>query len=917
MDTITIIQHNVHTWNTNKFLLSNTYLQQNPDIILLNSTGVKDTETIKVFGYNTYKINSQNTLHDGSAILVKTNIQHRITDDFDTDVLQVTISTITGPINIATTYLPPRRPYLPFTDFHRLATQNAPTYIIGDLNARHTVLNYNDCNNVGKAIKKLIDNKKLNYQGPHFHTFFSSNNTSTPDIILTNNKTYHNMEIKPGPTTSSDHIPILIKITTHAIKTTTAPIPNYNAANWEMFTRDTEDAHKNINTNPYMTTQQLNTSLQQWTNTITDAMKTHIPLKRTITQQKALTNHTIKSLTYYAENITTESNISGWSPLKYATLKRIKHAIIKECKHIQNKHWEDKIKTLVDRHKDAKKFWSQIKRLKGNPNNLENYIIHDNEKIYNIERQEQIFRNIWSKNFQISQQEKAEFDQHTDNIVTQFLDTNIELFTPHPHGDPDKLNDNHPLLYKITTDTTKHIIKTLKNNTPGESKINKTILQNLSPESTVILTKLFNIALSMGYFPENFKHAKLKLIPKANKQPTDPNNYRPISLLEVQGKIFEKIINQRLRTHLETHTLIPASQHGFRQNKSTNTAIATLTELLANALTTNKITTIVTRDISKAFDKVWHQGLKYKLTTINLPDNYIKLLSSFLDSRTARITIKTHTGPPIPLLSGVPQGSNLSPTLFSIYTSDIPLPGPQCTYIAYADDITQIISQPGKSRKFLARKVQAEISKINQYENKWKIKTNINKFNIFPVSIIKTEPINVNNHIIPYSSKANILGLTIHNKGYTRQITNNIAKAKHALYTLKIFHKLTTNIKLHLIKACVIPMLIYPDYPLATLSKHAISKLQKIQNQALRFAYNEKYPYRKTTLDLHQLSNLKPINIILHERAQKTKYTLQHILQDNTYIQTITENQNNNSEHTWFKKTAKALEREVPQPLYT
>ena len=100
------------------------------------------------------------------------------------------MNTSTGPINIATTYLPPpRRPYLPFPDFHRLATQGTPTYIIGDLNARHTVLNNNDCNNVGKAIKRLIDNGKLYFQGPHFHTFFSSNHTSTPDIVLTNNKT--------------------------------------------------------------------------------------------------------------------------------------------------------------------------------------------------------------------------------------------------------------------------------------------------------------------------------------------------------------------------------------------------------------------------------------------------------------------------------------------------------------------------------------------------------------------------------------------------------------------------------------------------------------------------------------------------------------------------------------------------------
>ena len=917
MDTITVMQHNVHTWNTNKFLLSNTYLQLNPDVILLNSTGVKDTETIKIFGYNTYKINSENTLHDGSAILVKTNIQHKITDDFDTDVLQVTITTNTGPINIATTYLPPRRPYLPFTDFHRLATQNAPTYIIGDLNARHTILNNNNCNNVGKALKKLIDNGKINFQGPNFNTFFSSNHTSSPDIILTNNKTYHNMEIKPGPTTSSDHIPIIITISTQAIKIPVIPRPIYSKANWETFANETKEIHNNINTNPHMSSEQLNTSLQQWTTAIRDAMKTHIPTKRSITQQRAITNRTIKYLTHCAKNITDNSNHTGWTPLKFATLKRIRHALVKECMHIKNSHWENKINKLIKTHKDTRKFWSQIKSLRSAPRGTDNYIINNNEKIYDSKHQETIFRDIWSKNFCISREENEEFDQHTDNIVTQYINNNTQQFTPYQYGNPDRLDENHPLLYKITTDSLKHKIKSLKNNTPGESQINKPILQKLPPESITTLAKLFNIALSMGYFPDLYKHAKLKLIPKAKKNSTNPNNFRPISLLEVPGKLLEKIINQRLRNHLETYNIIPSSQHGFRPKRSTNTAIATLAETLSSALTNKQLTTVVTRDISKAFDKVWHKGLKYKLINIQLPDIYVKLLSSFLDNRTAHITIKSYNGPPIPLLSGVPQGSNISPTLFSIYTADLPQPGPNCTHIAYADDVTQIISYPGRSRKFLARKVEREVTKINEYEHQWKIKTNINKFAILPIAINKTEPIIINNQILPYISKATILGLTINSRGYNQHVNNNITKAKHALYTLKKFHQLTTNIKLQLIKTCIIPILIYPEYPLATISARGISKLQRVQNNALRFAHNEKYPYTKTTEELHHLSNLKPINILLYERATKTKYTLQNTLQDATYIRTITDNEYNNTEHSWFRKTARALEQAEPQPIFT
>ncbi len=75
-------------------------------------------------GYNTYQVNSSNELHDGSAILIKTNVRHRMNDDFISDFIAITMETSTGPINIATSYLPPRKPY---PDIHSIATF-LPTY---------------------------------------------------------------------------------------------------------------------------------------------------------------------------------------------------------------------------------------------------------------------------------------------------------------------------------------------------------------------------------------------------------------------------------------------------------------------------------------------------------------------------------------------------------------------------------------------------------------------------------------------------------------------------------------------------------------------------------------------------------------------------------------------------------------------
>lgn len=99
--------------------------------------------------------------------------------------------------------MPLRRLVLPFTDFHTIASH---------LNAYHPYLNSASRNKVGKGIKILIDNNKLHFLGPNFPIYFSYNSATTHGIVLAKNKTYHNITIKPGPLTSSDHLPMIINI---------------------------------------------------------------------------------------------------------------------------------------------------------------------------------------------------------------------------------------------------------------------------------------------------------------------------------------------------------------------------------------------------------------------------------------------------------------------------------------------------------------------------------------------------------------------------------------------------------------------------------------------------------------------------------------------------------------------------------
>ena len=121
--------------------------------------------------------------------------------------------------------------------------------------------------------------------------------------------------------------------------------------------------------------------------------------------------------------------------------------------------------------------------------------------------------------------------------------------------------------------------------------------------------------------------------------------------------------------------------------------------------------------MTKAFDKIWHTGLKYKLTELGLHDCYQRILCDYLVDRTATIKIGHFTGPKFNLETGVPQGACLSPTLFNIYVRDIPHPLPNTDYIQYADDITQVIAAPGPPNVISQNTSQA-IEQLTRYENK-------------------------------------------------------------------------------------------------------------------------------------------------------------------------------------------------------
>ena len=195
-------------------------------------------------------------------------------------------------------------------------------------------------------------------------------------------------------------------------------------------------------------------------------------------------------------------------------------------------------------------------------------------------------------------------------------------------------------------------------------------------------------------------------------------------------KLFERVIEQRLRSYLEDIGFINKYQSGFRQNKSTDDHLFRLSQSVMESFNRGEHVVAAFLDVEKACDNVWHNGLGYKIFMLDLPTKMTRWLSDFLVGRVIQVNANGFLSDQISPIAGVPQGSVLSPLLFLIYVNDLPKPHHhrQNSKSQFADDTA--LWAASKNVQFAAKLLQKDRRKLAKWCAKWRIKLNPEKIKV-------------------------------------------------------------------------------------------------------------------------------------------------------------------------------------------
>lgn len=771
MEQIKVLQQNVNKSHLTTESLISYAGTNNYDILLLQEIDFVHNKIKGIIKQDKVYIPTTNQSNKKTCIIIVN--KSLITQQIYVNNRHITACKVkikNGWLKLASVYFPPflEREEI-FTDINKLINDHNRLVIGGDFNARSIRWGDEQTNSKGIQMENFIDNNNLSllnagkqptFMAPHKGCIRKSIIDLT--VCTTDVSDRCKWRVKLSAANQSDHFPIEIIIDEKFRKTiSSTKIYTTNPKSWDPFEEALIQELEQLNSCQPTTTNEL---AELYVKAIRKTCNRHL--------KKATKNNKPKEKIWKTEDL----------KILEKRIKAIRRSLANApCYKIEQyrqslKHLRQQLKLDTQKAKDEswRKFcsdltqesaWDPINKILKYKHNPDQQCIEIND-------------------ITLSPKKSSKYMLNTFFPTTKDI-TELD-YIPDRHLDPPF--EMHEMLH-IFSDVN-------KDKTPGLDGLSSIICERVKSINPDLLLSVYNKCLETHTFPDIWKNALIKFIPKPNKTNfNDPKSYRPIGLLSMLSKGLEKLINGRIVWHLETTKTLSDRQFGFRKSNSTEKAIQMIHDTIIKFKKEKKQVILLTIDIEGAFDNVqWNNVIK-NLQLYETPTNIINLIISYLKNRivtTDFMSAKQSKSQQ----KGCIQGSVLGPLFWNIVINPLltKLTDEGIEVFAYADDITIIIEAPTIAK--LQQKTNKTTKILEDWATDTKMKFSEQKTMWIPMTS-KSEKIYIKlqNKEIRTTNRAKILGIIFDkNLKYSQHLKYALNKAwKYADKTITLANKIIGN----------------------------------------------------------------------------------------------------------------------------
>ena len=375
------------------------------------------------------------------------------------------------------------------------------------------------------------------------------------------------------------------------------------------------------------------------------------------------------------------------------------------------------------------------------------------------------------------------------------------------------------------------------------------VLRAAFPAVGYIILHIINTCLLQADFQPSWKHSLVHPLFKTG-DPSNPSNYRPISIIPVISKVVERLVQRQLYHYLSSNHLLSPNQHGFRPHHSTETALVTVTDRILTAADGGEIALLCLIDLSKCFDTIDHAILLNKLRLYGIDTEWFE---AYLSGHTQSVSLRDAMGtvrvsPPLPNGMGVFQGSALGPLLFSVFANDLSLYAGDAQVLQYADDTQVLVTGKKSDLHTLISSLESSLASLDAWFCANALKVNANKTELIVLGN-RQNMRNLSDIVVTFRETSLVptdhvknLGVVFdkhltwdtHVDAVSRRCTGTLLGLAH------VRHAVPRGVTTTLVTALVLSQLRYCVSVYGNGSKKNAAKIQKILNFAAKVIFGRK-----------------------------------------------------------------------------